>query len=91
MSLEIRQPGDYSDADYAAMEEAKVRAAVDARITNADILRALEAVQARLDGYDEAIGKGLAIAEEIKVQVDPVVQGLMSNPMFKMLVGKAGR
>lgn len=86
-----REPDTYSDADFEAAERARIRAAMGDRITNHDLNVKLDAVIGMLNQYGEAIAQVVAVAEEVKEKADPVLQGLMSNPMVKMLVGKAGR
>jgi DNA polymerase III alpha subunit len=83
-----RHPDEYTDDAYVAAEAARVKAAVDRTVSNADVLRAVEKLQERLDQYDSAISQAVTIAEEVKVKVDPFLASLQSHPMLRMFLGK---
>jgi hypothetical protein len=82
---------DYTDADFHAAELAKVEAAMNARVSNADVLRAVDALTVKVDAINEAVGYVVGIAEQVKDQAAPTIDAITSSPMFKMLLGGKGK
>lgn len=87
----VRPVDDYTDADYHAAELAKVEAAMNARITNADVLSAVDALSVKVDAINEAVGYVVGIAEQVKDQAAPTIDAITSSPMFKLILGGKGK